>query len=122
MVPKMKIFFCFFVNDQLAKHASLPFVKLASEENIVALVDPGVQVHRLRVRVQRGRAELLGLRLLAQVSLRRLFHGQLRERAEEAAGEVRAAEEQEGQAQVELQQLDLQTVQERHRHTDRKLL
>ena len=37
MVPKMKIFFCFFVNDQLVSHSSLPLVNLTMEENIVII-------------------------------------------------------------------------------------
>lgn len=35
MVPKMKIFYTFFVNDQLVAHPNLPFVNLHTEEVVV---------------------------------------------------------------------------------------
>jgi hypothetical protein len=35
MVPKMKIFFCFFVNDEIKNHHNYETINLATEENIV---------------------------------------------------------------------------------------
>lgn len=38
MVPKMKIFYLFFVNDLLIAHPNLPTLNLTAEENIVESV------------------------------------------------------------------------------------
>lgn len=35
MVPKMKIFFCFFVNEELKPHPDYEVINLCTEENIV---------------------------------------------------------------------------------------
>lgn len=40
MVPKMKLFFCFFINDSIKIHPDLPKINLTAEETVVSSISP----------------------------------------------------------------------------------